>query len=111
MWIMMIVVLYTLSQLLMMILKQMMDILMKLHQLWKINAQFLRTTILVVQHTWIETQTAILKQLEKEKSVDVYGDGRSDSPGHSAKYGTYTLMDEKTNLIIEFSVVQVTEVP
>ena len=71
-----------------------------------------QTTILfpVVQHTWIETQTAILKQLKKEKSVDVCGDGRCDSPGHSAKYGTYTLMDEKTNLIIEFSVVQVTEV-
>ena len=44
-------------------------------------------------------------------SVDVCGDGRCDSPGHSAKYGTYTLMNEKTNLIIEFSVVQVTEEP
>ena len=41
--------------------------------------------------------------------MDVCGDGRCDSPGHSAKYGTYTLMDEKTNLIIEFSIVQVTE--
>ena len=30
--------------------------------------------------------------------------------GHSVKYGTYTLMDEKSNLIIEFSLVQVTEV-
>ena len=71
-----------------------------------------QTTILfpVVQNTWIETQTAILKQLKKEKSADVCGDGRCDSSGHSAKYGTYTLMDEKTNLIIEFSVVQVTKV-
>ena len=48
--------------------------------------------------------------MKQSGSVDVCEDGRCDSAGHSAKYGTYTLMDEKTNLIIEFSVVQVTEV-
>ena len=47
--------------------------------------------------------------MKQVTSIDVCGDGRCDSPGHSAKYGTYTLMDEKSNLIIEFSVVQVTE--
>ena len=71
-----------------------------------------QTTILlpVVNHTYIEMQTAVLKQMKQSGSVDVCGDGRCDSPGHSAKYGTYTLMDEKTNLIIEFILVQVTEV-
>ena len=71
-----------------------------------------QTTILfpVVNHTYIEMQTAVLKQMKQNGSVDVCGDGRCDSPGHSAKYGTYTLLDEKTNLIIEFSRVQVTEV-
>ena len=64
----------------------------------------------VVEQTWIKSQSAVLKQMKQSSSVDVCGDGRCDSPGHSAKYGTYTLMDEKTNLIIEFSVVQVTEV-
>ena len=64
----------------------------------------------VVEQTWIKSQSALLKQMKQSSSVDVCGDGRCDSPGHSAKYGTYTLMDEKTNLIIEFSVVQVTEV-
>ena len=38
------------------------------------------------------------------------GDGRCDSPGHCAKYGTYTIMDESSSKIIYFSVVQVTEV-
>ena len=47
--------------------------------------------------------------MKQSSSMDVCGDGRCDSPGHSAKYGTYTLMDEKTNLIIEFSIVQVME--
>ena len=32
-------------------------------------------------------------------SVNVVGDGRCDSPGFKAKYGTYTLMNAKTNLI------------
>jgi ribonuclease HI len=64
----------------------------------------------VVQHTWLTSQNALVKKLNQSDGVDVCGDGRCDSPGHSAKYGTYTLMDEKTNLIIEFSLVQVTEV-
>ncbi|CAB3979568.1 Hypothetical predicted protein [Paramuricea clavata] len=70
-----------------------------------------QSTILfpVVQHTWITSQSALVKKLEQSDSVDVCGDGRCDSTGHSAKYGTFTLMDEKTNLIIEFSLVQVTE--
>ena len=38
------------------------------------------------------------------------GDGRCDSTGHSAKYGTYTLLNEKTGKIPAFSVVQVIEV-
>ena len=64
----------------------------------------------VVQKAWRKNQAEVVKQLKQTKSVDLCGDGRCDSPGHSAKYGTYTLMDEKSNLIVEFSLVQVTEV-
>ena len=64
----------------------------------------------VIQKAWKKNQAEVVKQLKQNKSVDLCGDGRSDSPGHSAKYGTYTLMDEKSNLIVEFSLVQVTEV-
>ena len=35
------------------------------------------------------------------------GDGRSDSPGYNAKYGTYTMMNPSTNEIINLSVVHV----
>ena len=64
----------------------------------------------VIQKAWKKNQAEVVKQLKQNKSVDLCGDGRCDSPGHSAKYGTYTLMDEKSNLIVEFSLVQVTEV-
>ena len=37
------------------------------------------------------------------------GDARCDSPGYSATYGTYTLMDMLDGLICGFSLVQVTE--
>ena len=35
------------------------------------------------------------------------GDGRSDSPGHSAKYGSYTFMDLEHNVILDVELVQV----
>ena len=38
------------------------------------------------------------------------GDGRCDSPGYSAKYGTYTLTDSATDLILDYSLVQVSDV-
>ena len=37
------------------------------------------------------------------------GDGRCDSPGHSAKFGTYSILDTETSKVIEFSLVQATE--
>ena len=42
--------------------------------------------------------------------LDLCGDGRCDSPGHCAKYGTYTIMEENTSKVFDFEVVQVTEV-
>ena len=37
----------------------------------------------------------------------VGGDGRCDSPGHCAKYGTYSLLELSCNRIIDFKLVQV----
>ena len=54
----------------------------------------------VVQHTWMKSQTAIVKKMKKSHSIDVCGDGQYDNPGHSAKYGTYTLMDESDIFLI-----------
>ena len=39
----------------------------------------------------------------------VAGDGRCDSPGHSASYCTYLLMDVAKNVVVASNVVAVTE--
>lgn len=41
----------------------------------------------------------------KDKSVVLCGDGRCDSPGKSAKYCTYSLMDSETNKIVYMDTV------
>ncbi|KAM9424524.1 uncharacterized protein KZ484_002582 [Pholidichthys leucotaenia] len=38
------------------------------------------------------------------------GDGRADSPGHSAKYGSYTTMELRLNKVIDIQLVQSNEV-
>ena len=35
------------------------------------------------------------------------GDGRADSPGHSAKFGLYTTMDLLNNIVLDLQIVQV----
>ena len=47
---------------------------------------------------------------EKDSAVDLSGDARCDSPGYSAKYSTYSLMDTVTNYILHFHVTHVSHV-
>ena len=38
----------------------------------------------------------LLRELQREKrQLVIGGDGRADSPGHSAKFGSYTVMELK----------------
>ncbi|CAN7995733.1 unnamed protein product [Ixodes hexagonus] len=43
------------------------------------------------------------------KQLTIAGDGRADSPGHSAKYGTYTMLDVDSNKVIHVETVQSNE--
>ena len=38
----------------------------------------------------------------KGKSISVSGDAQYDSPGFSAKYCTYTIIESKTGLLLDF---------
>ena len=63
---------------------------------------------LVLNSAWAEEKQRDLNAID-EGPVNLNGDGRCDSPGHSAKYGTYKLMSDKGEVITS-SLVQVTEV-
>ena len=39
--------------------------------------------------------------------LELAGDGRSDSPGHSAKYGGFNVIEERLNKVIDIQIVQV----
>ena len=55
---------------------------------------------------WKKYQSKLLEQL-RNKEVVLAGDGRHNSMGHSAKYGTYTMFCCTIGLIIHIVLVQV----
>lgn len=66
----------------------------------------LQTTcaIPVVKELWENMKEKIWETLQGEAIV-VAGDGRNDSPGHSAKYCVYTLMEHYLDIIVDLEVV------
>ena len=63
----------------------------------------------LVDKAWIEERSSVLEAIKRDGPVNLIGDGRCDSPGHSAKYCTYTMMSDEGK-VAYFSLVQVTEV-
>ena len=61
-----------------------------------------------VKNIWERQQFLLFSQiLEDGGNVSVGGDGRCDSPGHCAKYGSYSLLDVNRGLILSTHLVQV----
>ena len=63
----------------------------------------------VINDCWTMHQTALLSVLSSEPALRVCGDARSDSPGYSAKYSSYTIMDMKTGLIVDQQLVSLAD--
>ena len=63
----------------------------------------------VVNEVWEGEQNSVFNELNN-RELWLSGDGRCDSPGHNAKYGTYTMIDQSSNKIVDFHIVQVSEV-
>ena len=57
---------------------------------------------------WEAKQSTLLAQCRATGvPLIIGGDGRADSPGHSAKYGSYGILDLTTNKVIDMQLVQV----
>ena len=57
--------------------------------------------------TVYESKQVLLLSSLRNQPLVLAGDGRADSPGHSAKYGTYSILEMSCNKIIDFKLVQV----
>ncbi|KAJ4946270.1 hypothetical protein JOQ06_023938 [Pogonophryne albipinna] len=63
-----------------------------------------------VQRVWKKEQMELFAVLMTEdRKLVLGGDGRADSPGHSAKYGNYTALEVPSNVIIDIQQVQSNE--
>ena len=62
-----------------------------------------------VRNVWAKQQNDLFDKI-RGQGLLVGGDGRSDSMGHSAKYGSYTTVDLKRNKILHVDLVQSNEV-
>ncbi|KAG1928205.1 uncharacterized protein LOC120477297 [Pimephales promelas] len=63
-----------------------------------------------IVHSWKTAQDGMLQKLRQQQNIVLGGDMRADSPGHSAKFGSYSLMDLRTSTIIDLQLVQSNEV-
>ncbi|XP_063740279.1 uncharacterized protein LOC134864887 [Eleginops maclovinus] len=64
-----------------------------------------------VKRVWGEQQFAMLCLLQAEgEPIVCGGDGRADTPGHCAKYGTYSTMELRKTAVIDVQLVQSNEV-
>ena len=59
-----------------------------------------------ISSVWMYAQAKLLKE-RQNRPVKLAGDGRCCSPGHTAKYGSYTLMDAECGQILCVELVQV----
>ncbi|XP_058621768.1 uncharacterized protein LOC131533450 [Onychostoma macrolepis] len=59
-------------------------------------------TIPTIVQAWQNEQAGVIRDLnEMRGGLILSGDCRSDSPGHCAKYGTYSLIEDRINKVLD----------
>lgn len=57
---------------------------------------------------WRDQQAAVLNELKRKGGgLVLAGDGRCDSPGHTAKYGSFTFIEQRIKKVVTVQLVQV----
>ena len=64
----------------------------------------------VVNETWLNESARAQAYAKQNNHTLFSGDGRCDSPGHCAKYSTYSLQNQSTGEILTLNITQVSEV-
>ena len=59
----------------------------------------------VIKEMWNKMNSIVVGILEKYGDLCLCGAGRNDSPGHSARYCVYTLMENSTKVVLDMAVV------
>ena len=59
--------------------------------------------------SWWEEMQKLQFELFQNREVNVAADGRNDSPGYSATYCNYALMDTESNLILHQEIIDLRE--
>ena len=60
-----------------------------------------------IHRVYTTNRQLIIDNAVEKGDIDFLGDGRCDSPGYSAKYVTYTVLDKNSGLILDFNVSHV----
>ena len=61
-----------------------------------------------IDRLWSQQQKLTFARYKRNQTkVILGGDSRCDSPGHCAKYGTYSLIDLEKNMVLDIQLVQV----
>ena len=62
---------------------------------------------LVIKEWRDQPKNLLDKMAKNQDGVILTGDGRCDSPGYSAKFGSYTVIEQQINRLLDFQLVQV----
>jgi hypothetical protein len=72
---------------------------------WRLQTTMLQPT---VWSCWLNHQQLLFDELHASgRKLELAGDSRSDSPGHCAQFGSYSMLETSINKIIHFELVKV----